>query len=77
MCKTKQQNETARGNGDWQGMNWIRQDKRLAIYLNHDVTANEIEDHVATAKKTLKPHRIEAKELIARRGSAARVLASL
>lgn len=23
----------ARANGTWQGMNWIRQDKRLAIYL--------------------------------------------
>jgi len=25
--------ETARGRGDWQGANWIRRDKRLAIYL--------------------------------------------
>src|SRR2546423_6769018 len=25
--------ETVRANGIWQGMNWIRQDKRLAIYL--------------------------------------------
>jgi 5-methylcytosine-specific restriction endonuclease McrA len=24
---------TARARGDWQGMNWIRQEKRLAIYL--------------------------------------------
>jgi 5-methylcytosine-specific restriction endonuclease McrA len=23
----------ARARGDWQGMNWIRQEKRLAIYL--------------------------------------------
>lgn len=25
--------ETARSNGAWQGMNWIRPEKRLAIYL--------------------------------------------
>lgn len=26
-------NTDARSRGDWQGMNWIRQEKRLAIYL--------------------------------------------
>jgi 5-methylcytosine-specific restriction endonuclease McrA len=25
--------DTVRSNGNWQGMNWIRQEKRLAIYL--------------------------------------------
>jgi len=140
---SKKQHETARDRGEWQGMNWIRQDKRLAIYLrdglactycghsvedgaslsldhvkphskggsnhetnlvtccercnksrgnrsvrafcravaeylNHGVTPEEIEKHVrATAKRSLAPHRIEAKEMIARRGSAARVLATM
>ena len=129
----------ARSRGQWQGMNWIRQEKRLAIYLrdglacaycgdsvedgatltldhltphsrggsnatanlvtacercnksrgvrpvrtfcravaeylNHDVTAREIERHVrATSRRALDMD--EAKALIARRGSAARVLA--
>ena len=137
----KTQNDTARGRGDWQGMNWIRQDKRLAIYLrdglacaycghsvesgaslsldhlkcaskdgsnhesnlvtacercnksrgtrsvrafcrataeylNHDVTPEEIEKHVRGCAKQ-KLDRKEAKEMIARRGSAARVLAEL
>jgi len=137
----KSQSETARERGGWQGMNWIRQSKRLAIYLrdglacsycghsvedgasltldhlkpaskggtnnqtnlvtacercnksrgtrslrvfcrataeylNHGLTAEEIEGHVrATARRSLKPHRAEAKKMIARRGSAARVLA--
>jgi hypothetical protein len=30
-------NETARERGNWQGMNWIRQDKRLAIYLRDNL----------------------------------------
>jgi len=52
--------------------------KAVAEYLNHGTTAEEIEKHVRnTAKRSLKQHRIEAKELIARRGSAARVLASM
>ena len=129
---------TARGRGDWQGMNWIRQEKRLAIYLrdglacvycgdsvedgaqltldhvichsaggsnkatnlvtcchrcnssrgarklsvwakavavylDHGVTAREITDHVILT--VTRPLDIEqAKSLIARRGSAARVL---
>lgn len=124
----------------WQGMNWIRQDKRLAIYLrdglamwcgatiedgailtldhvrphsdggsnsernlvcackrcnssrgdrkaedfaaavagyvNHGVDAEGILAAIAsTTRKNLKPHRAEAKEMIARRGSAAKALA--
>ena len=29
----KSKNKTASRNADWNGMNWIRQEKRLAIYL--------------------------------------------
>lgn len=127
---------------NWQGMNWIRQDKRLAIYLrdgcacvwcgaaveqgaqltldhvvphvkggsnletnlvtacircnssrgkrsvpafaqavaeyiNHGAKAAEIVRHVRNcAARNLKPHRLEAKALIERRGSAAKVLAA-
>ena len=32
MMKRQKQND-ARSRGTWQGMNWIRQEKRLAIYL--------------------------------------------
>lgn len=136
-------NNDARSRGEWQGMNWIRQEKRLAIYLrdglacaycghsvengaaltldhvkphskggdngernlvtccercnksrgnrsikvwcaavatylNHGVTAKEVESHVkACVKRDLTPHKAEAKEMIARRGSAARVLAEM
>lgn len=136
-------NDDARANGKWQGMNWIRQDKRLAIYLRdglacawcgdsvecgaqltldhltphskggtneatnlvtcchrcnstrgnretrrfaadvagylgHDVTADEIMAHILKTSTTpLAGFRQEAKAMIARRGSAARVLSSL
>lgn len=126
----------ARVNGNWQGMNWIRQEKRLAIYLrdgcacvwcgatvesgaqltldhivghaktqnnhesnlvtachrcntsrgtrsaakfaaataaylNHGVTADAILRNIRNlAARSLKSHKTEAKELIARRGSA-------
>jgi hypothetical protein len=33
MSTIKSATTTARGAGKWQGMNWIRQEKRLAIYL--------------------------------------------
>lgn len=141
MCKKS--NETARGNGKWQGMNWIRQEKRLALYLrdglacaycghsvengatlsldhvmphskgggnhesnlvtcctrcnasrgnrglrafcravaeylNHGVEAAEIESHVRSCtRRSLAAAKIEAKQMIARRGSAARVLARM
>lgn len=140
--KTKRKND-ARGNGNWQGMNWIRQEKRLAIYLrdglacaycghavedgaslsldhvkphskggdnhesnlvtccercnksrgnravrtfcravaeylDHGVEAADIESHVrACIRRDLKTHRSEAKEMISRRGSAAKVLATI
>jgi len=137
----KKQNDTARGRGDWQGMNWIRQEKRLAIYirdglacvycgdsvengvklsldhlkpaskggnnhetnlvtccdrcnvsrgvrsvrsfcrataayLNHGVTTEDIESHVRACSRR-KLDKQAAKEMISRRGSAARVLAEL
>jgi hypothetical protein len=133
----------ARSNGKWQGMNWIRQESRLAIYLrdglacawcghsveqgaslsldhvvphscggdnkptnlvtacercnksrgnrsdkafakavaayvNHGVTAKEVLSHVRDCQsRDLTDARAESKKLIARRGSAAKVLASL
>ena len=49
--------------------------KAVASYINHGATAQEIENHIrATSKRSLKKCRIEAKELIARRGTVARVL---
>lgn len=130
----------ARHRGDWQGMNWIRQEKRLAIYLrdgcacvycgatietgailsldhlkphskggnnhesnlitcckscndrrnnrslstwirivaayvNHGITADDIRADIRrlTSRK-LSKFRVEAKRLIARRGSAAKAL---
>lgn len=133
---------TVRSAGTWQGMNWIRQEKRLAIYLrdgcacaycgasiengaqltldhvvahskggtnehtnlitcckrcndskgarstpkfataiaaylNHGITAAEILKHVRNCQqRDLAPHMVAAKELIARRGSAAAALAN-
>ena len=132
--------QDARSRGEWQGMNWIRQDKRLAIYLRDgmacaycgasvesgaklsldhltphskggsndetnlvtcccrcnsarqtrsvasfargvaawlNVDTSEIVRHVRNcARRNLKRYRVEARQLIARRGSAARVLES-
>lgn len=34
----KTQSETNRAKGTWNGMNWIRQEKRLAIYLRDGLT---------------------------------------
>ena len=131
-----------RDNKNWQGMNWIRQDKRLAIYLrdgmacmwcgatvedgatlsldhikpasqggsnsernlvcscmtcntrrsdrdatvwaeivaahcNHGLTGEAIMAAVrSNTRKSLKEYRIEAKQLIARRGSAAKAIAA-
>jgi len=50
----------------------------VATYLGHDVEAKEIENHVrACVRRSLAPHKAEAKKLMARRGSAARVLAAM
>lgn len=50
----------------------------VAQYLGHGVTADEIIRHVrATSRRSMVGPRKEARELIARRGSAARVLATM
>jgi len=143
MSNFKAAKDTSRGRGKWQGMNWCRQEKRLAIYLrdglacaycaagveqgealsldhiichtdggtnhesnlvtccgrcnssrsdrtveefaaavagyvNHGVTAEEIIAHVQDcAGRDLKAAKVEAKAMIARRGSAARALAAI
>jgi CRISPR/Cas system Type II protein with McrA/HNH and RuvC-like nuclease domain len=52
--------------------------RATAGYLNHGVQASEIERHVRRqARRSLRVHLAEAKTLIERRGSAARVLASM
>ena len=52
--------------------------RAVAEYLDHGVTPEEIERHVRnTAKRSLTGPKAEAKELIARRGSAARVLSEM
>jgi 5-methylcytosine-specific restriction endonuclease McrA len=80
MSETKNSNADARSRGEWQGMNWIRQEKRLAIYLRDGLACGYCGDSVENGAKLsldhLKPHIAEAKELISRRGSAAQVLAS-
>ena len=48
----------------------------VAAYLNHGVTADEVERHVRSTSRRVLPA-AEAKELIGRRGSAARVLAGM
>ncbi len=139
----RNENTDARSKGKWGGMNWIRQDKRLAIYLRdgaacvycgasietgatltldhvtphskggtndatnlitcchrcnsargnrsvaafsrdvatylgNGVDAGEIVAHVrATVRRSLAGPKAEAKKLIARRGSVARVLATI
>ena len=50
--------------------------RSIAEYLDHDVEAKEIERHVRNASRRALP-RDEAKEMIARRGSAAKVLAAV
>jgi len=49
--------------------------RAVAEYLNHGATAEEIERHVRNTARRQLP-RAEAREMIARRGSVARVLAS-
>jgi CRISPR/Cas system Type II protein with McrA/HNH and RuvC-like nuclease domain len=140
--KTKKGKRMGTRKENWQGMNWLRQDKRLAIYLRdgmacmycgstiedgaqlsldhvkphskggsnsernlvcccskcNSVRGNRpVEDFAADVagylavvtaedimasirshtRKSLKTYRVEAKELIARRGSAAKALAAL
>jgi hypothetical protein len=52
--------ETARAKGKWQGMNWIRQEKRLAIYLRDGLACGwcgaKVEDGARFTLDHLKPH---------------------
>lgn len=51
---------TARSNGDWQGMNWIRQEKRLAVYLRDSLACAwcgfSLEEGAQLTLDHLKPH---------------------
>jgi len=52
--------------------------RAVAGYVNHGVSAEDVLAHVRkTSQRSLVPHLVEAKALIARRGSAAKVLASV
>lgn len=50
----------ARARGDWQGMNWIRQEKRLAIYLRDGAACvycgDGIDDGATMTLDHLRPH---------------------
>ena len=56
MCKTTKKNEDARSRGDWQGMNWIRQEKRLAIYLRDGLACCYCGDSVENGAKLSLDH---------------------
>jgi len=51
---------TARTTGNWQGMNWIAQQKRLAIYLRDGMACawcgKGVEDGIILSLDHLKPH---------------------
>src|SRR3990167_5056259 len=53
-------NNDAGGRGDWQGMNWIRQEKRLAIYLRDGLACVwcgiAVEDGYGLTLDHLTPH---------------------
>ena len=53
-------NKDARARGEWQGMNWIRQEKRLAIYLRDGLSCAycgaSIEDGATLSLDHLTPH---------------------
>lgn len=53
-------NTTARSKGKWQGMNWITQKKRLAIYLRDGMAcaycAAGVEEGVKLSLDHIKPH---------------------
>ena len=56
----KVRSNDARSRGDWQGMNWIRQEKRLAIYLRDGLAcawcSASIEDGTTLSLDHLTPH---------------------
>jgi len=50
----------------------------VACYINHGITADSIMAAIrSNTRKSLKPYRAEAKDMIARRGSAAKALAAV
>lgn len=57
---SKQQNNTVRSAGKWQGMNWIRQQKRLAIYLRDGLCCTycnaAVEDGTQLTLDHVQPH---------------------
>lgn len=58
--KYKNASETARAKGKWQGMNWIRQEKRLAIYLRDGFACtycgSTVEDGARLTLDHITPH---------------------
>jgi hypothetical protein len=56
MCKTTKTTENARDRGEWQGMNWIRQEKRLAIYLRDGLACAYCGDSVENGAKLTLDH---------------------
>lgn len=52
--------------------------RAVAEYLDHGIKATDIERHVRNcARRSLGPHKTEAKQMVERRGSAAKVLAKI
>jgi len=60
LPRYKTMNDDARAKGRWQGMNWIRKDKRLAIYLRDGMACmycgSGIEDGVQLTLDHVTPH---------------------
>lgn len=60
MSKYKKAKTTSRGKGKYQGMNWIRQEKRLAIYLRDGMACGycgaSVEEGAQLTLDHLKPH---------------------
>jgi len=57
---TRDANRDARSRGDWQGMNWIRQSSRLALYLRDGLACvwcgHSIEDGASLSLDHVTPH---------------------
>lgn len=60
MGTYKQVAETTRGKGDWAGMNWIRKDLRLAVYLRDGMACmwcgSTLEDGAQLTLDHVTPH---------------------
>ena len=58
--KTSEIKMNARHRGEWQGMNWIRQEKRLAIYLRDGLSCawcgHSVEDGAILSLDHVRPH---------------------